>query len=271
VADLAQPNLALRVVSSLILIAVIAAVLWFGPPAFDVFIIVCGIVLAHEWRRLFAEDVWSAPSLGLFAAVVATIAVASLVRPLYGLAVAGSATLALFVAGVFVQRSTAAWIAIGTLYIGVPGIAFIAVAHDAAWGRETLAMSIVTVAATDTGAYFTGRAIGGPKLAPRISPKKTWAGLIGGFICAGLAGLGMSQILGFPAWLGAVLGGALAMISQVGDLFESAIKRRFGVKDSGGIIPGHGGLFDRVDGHLAAVCAVAAAHWATGGSVLTWR
>jgi phosphatidate cytidylyltransferase len=83
--------------------------------------------------------------------------------------------------------------------------------------------------------------------------------------------MGMGLFLGFPIWLGAALGTGLAVISQLGDLFESAIKRRFGVKDSGGIIPGHGGLFDRVDGHLAAACAVAAAHWATGGSVLTWR
>jgi phosphatidate cytidylyltransferase len=271
VAEPAPGKLTLRVASSIILVAVVAAVVWFGPPAFDLFVLVCGIVLAHEWRRLFAEDLWSAPSLGLFLAVIASIAVASLARPLYGLAICLAGTLAVFTAGAVARRGGAAWFAIGAPYICVPAIALIAIAHDPSWGRQTLTVAIVAVAATDIGAYFTGRALGGPKLAPRISPKKTWAGLIGGGLCAGLAGTGLSQVLGFPAWLGAGLGGALAVISQMGDLFESAIKRRFGVKDFGGIIPGHGGLFDRVDGHLAAACAVAAAHWATGGSVLTWR
>ena len=264
-------KLTLRVISSLILITVIAAVVWFGPPAFDLFILVCGLVLAYEWQRLFGEGTWSAPALGLFLAVAASIVMASLMRPLYGLAVCGLGTIAVFAAEAIKRRDMAAWFAIGTLYIGVPAIALIGIAHDPQWGRETLAVAIVAVAATDIGAYFTGKAFGGPKLAPRISPKKTWAGLIGGIVCAALLTMGMGRIFGFPAWLGAALGAGLAVISQLGDLFESAIKRRFGVKDSGDIIPGHGGLFDRVDGHLAAACAVAAAHWATGGSVLTWR
>jgi phosphatidate cytidylyltransferase len=261
----------LRVGSSLILIAVIAAVVWFGPPAFDVFILVCSILLAHEWRRLFAEDLWSVPSLGLFLAVIASVVIASQMRPLWGLAACGLGTIAVYAAEAVKARSMAAWFAIGALYIGIPAIALIGIAHDPRWGRETLAVAIVAVAATDIGAYFTGKAFGGPKLAPKISPKKTWAGLVGGMISASFLTMGMGLFLGFPIWLGAALGTGLAVISQLGDLFESAIKRRFGVKDSGGIIPGHGGLFDRVDGHLAAACAVAAAHWATGGSVLTWR
>lgn len=275
-ADLAQEpapqrKLTLRVVSSLILVPFAAAIIWLGPPVYDLFILACGILLAHEWRRIFAEDLWSIPSLVLFLAVVATIAVSSLVRPLYGLAACCAGTIAIYAAESISRRSMAAWFAIGGLYIGLPGVAFLAIAHDPQWGRETLAFIIVAVAVTDIGAYFTGKAFGGPKLAPRISPKKTWAGLMGGSVCAAVAAMGLGQILGFPALLGAALGVALAIISQLGDLFESAIKRRFGVKDSGGIIPGHGGLFDRLDGHLAAACAVAAAHWATGGSVLTWR
>lgn len=267
----AQGKLTLRVISSLILIPIIAAIIWLGPPVYDIYILICGIILAHEWRRLFEEDLWSAPTLGLFVTVIATIVVSSQVRPLWGLAVCGVGTIVAFATEAMKRRGVAAWFAIGALYIGVAGVAFIAIGHDPQWGRETLAVVIVAVAATDIGAYFTGKAFGGPKLAPRISPKKTWAGLIGGIICASLLTVGMSRIFGFPIWLGAALGPGLAVISQLGDLFESAIKRRFGVKDSGGIIPGHGGLFDRVDGHLAAACVVAAAHWATGGSVLTWR
>jgi phosphatidate cytidylyltransferase len=266
-----HPNLVLRVVSSLILFAVIGTVIWLGPPAFDLFILVCGVVLAHEWRRLFGEDLWTVPTLVLFLAIIATIVVASQLRPLYGLAVCGLGTIAAYAAEAVVRRGTAAWFAIGALYICLPATSLIAIARDPDWGRQTVIFAIIAVAATDIGAYFTGRALGGPKLAPRISPKKTWAGLAGGGLAAALAGAVLGEIFGFPAWLGAALGAALAVISQMGDLFESSIKRRFGVKDSGGIIPGHGGLFDRVDGHLAAACAVAAAHWATGGSVLTWR
>jgi phosphatidate cytidylyltransferase len=116
---------------------------------------------------------------------------------------------------------------------------------------------IGVVIATDTGAYFAGRAIGGPKIAPRISPSKTWAGLAGGMAAsAGLiTGVG-SYVESFALWQ-PLLGAALAMIAQAGDFFESWMKRRAGVKDSGSLIPGHGGLFDRADGLLAVLFAVA--------------
>lgn len=110
---------------------------------------------------------------------------------------------------------------------------------------------------TDIGGYFAGRGIGGPKLWPRVSPKKTWAGAIGGFaasivVAGGFAAFGLGKI--GPILL---LGAALSIVSQFGDLFESAVKRRFGVKDSGHIIPGHGGLLDRLDGFVAAVVMAA--------------
>jgi phosphatidate cytidylyltransferase len=110
---------------------------------------------------------------------------------------------------------------------------------------------------TDIGGYFAGRGIGGPKLWPRVSPKKTWAGAIGGFI-ASLAIAAVFASLGFgkmgPLLL---LGAAVSIASQLGDLFESAVKRRFGVKDSSQIIPGHGGLLDRLDGFVAAIVLAA--------------
>ncbi len=110
---------------------------------------------------------------------------------------------------------------------------------------------------TDIGGYFAGRGLGGPKLWPRVSPKKTWAGAIGGFaaslaVSGGFAAFG----LGKPGPL-LLLGAALSVVSQAGDLFESAVKRRFGVKDSSHIIPGHGGLLDRLDGYVAAVIMAA--------------
>jgi phosphatidate cytidylyltransferase len=119
---------------------------------------------------------------------------------------------------------------------------------------------------TDIGGYFAGRGIGGPKLWPRVSPKKTWAGAIGGFaaslaVAAGFAACGFGKIL--PMLL---LGAVLSVASQLGDLFESAVKRRFGVKDSSHIIPGHGGLLDRLDGFVAAVVVAAIFGLLRGGA-----
>jgi phosphatidate cytidylyltransferase len=111
--------------------------------------------------------------------------------------------------------------------------------------------------ATDTFAYFAGRMFGGPKLAPVLSPKKTWSGLIGGMVGAAIVS-SVYAATWFPSWIAlAVVAAALAVVAQIGDIFESALKRNYGVKDSGYLIPGHGGVLDRVDG-LVAVAAVAA-------------
>jgi len=139
-------------------------------------------------------------------------------------------------------------------------------------GRDTLFWLLLLVWATDIGAYAAGRLIGGPLLLPVVSPKKTWAGLVGGVVSAGLVGLGVGLALSLPhpAWL-AVASGVLAVVAQAGDLMESWVKRRWGVKDSSNIIPGHGGLLDRVDGLLAAALAVALATLASGTAILQWQ
>ena len=116
----------------------------------------------------------------------------------------------------------------------------------------------VTVWSCDTGAYISGRSIGGPKLAPRISPNKTWAGLLGGILAAVVASVLLALISGSGSIvLFAIQGTLLALISQCGDLAESSLKRRFDVKDSGNLIPGHGGILDRVDGVLFAAPTLA--------------
>jgi phosphatidate cytidylyltransferase len=137
--------------------------------------------------------------------------------------------------------------------------------HQPAFGRETLIWILVCIWATDIGAYFVGRAAGGAKLAPRISPGKTWSGLIGGMAWAAMA----SAAAGYAFGLGetvplAMMGAGLAVIGQLGDLLESAAKRRAGVKDSGRLIPGHGGLLDRVDGLIAVLVAVGLARLVMG-------
>ena len=146
--------------------------------------------------------------------------------------------------GAAARRVSAGW---GFVYLAIPAFALMVLS----WAYVGLVFWVMVATwATDIFAYFAGRAIGGPKLAPRISPNKTWAGLIGGMIGAGLAGWGVAYLfdLGMPfVWLGA----PMAVAAQAGDLYESWVKRRAGVKDSGTLLPGHGGVLDRLDGLLA--------------------
>lgn len=156
------------------------------------------------------------------------------------------------------RRIAAGW---GFAYVAIPAFALLVLS----WAYNGLVFWVMGVTwATDIFAYFAGRSIGGPKLAPRVSPNKTWAGLIGGMIGAGLVGWGVALLfdLGMPfVWIGA----PMAIVAQGGDLYESWVKRRAGVKDSGSILPGHGGVLDRLDGllpvSLATFLLLAAGLW----------
>ncbi len=168
-------------------------------------------------------------------------------------------------------RGRVAWLVAGLIYIAVPCWALLYLRADPAHGRDTLLWLFAVVWAADTGAYAFGRLIGGARLAPVISPNKTWSGLIGGIGMAGAAGGVTALILGTPGLFNlAGWSAAIGAVSQAGDLVESCVKRHFGVKDTGAILPGHGGLFDRVDGLLAAAVAVALIEASTKGSILTW-
>ncbi|HEX2366697.1 MAG TPA: phosphatidate cytidylyltransferase, partial [Bradyrhizobium sp.] len=149
------------------------------------------------------------------------------------------------------------WVIAGYLYAAAAQLASVAVRLDQTQGFSALILVLLVVWATDSGGYFAGRGIGGPKLWPRVSPKKTWAGAIGGFVASlavatGFAALGLGKALPLL-----ILAAALSIAAQFGDLFESAVKRRFGVKDSSHIIPGHGGVMDRLDGFVAAIVLAA--------------
>jgi len=150
--------------------------------------------------------------------------------------------------GLLARRIAAGW---GFVYVAIPAFALLVLS----WAYSGLVFWVMAVTwATDIFAYFAGRAIGGPKLAPRVSPNKTWAGLAGGMAGAALAGWGVAWLfdLGFPfQWIGA----PMAVVAQAGDLYESWLKRRAGVKDSGSLLPGHGGVLDRLDGLLAVAFA----------------
>jgi phosphatidate cytidylyltransferase len=159
------------------------------------------------------------------------------------LAFAGIAGLALLLA--LVGRSL--WMGAGFLYVGLPSFALLSLS----WVWQTLVLWVFVVTwAVDIFAYFAGRAIGGSKLAPRVSPNKTWSGLIGGVIGSAVLGWAFATWFEMPAFF-LYAGGPLAVVAQAGDLFESWLKRRAGVKDSGTLLPGHGGVLDRLDGLLA--------------------
>jgi phosphatidate cytidylyltransferase len=164
----------------------------------------------------------------------------------------------------------------GVVFTALPGIALLWLRRDEPLGVQAVFFIIGAVVATDVGAYFSGRLLGGPKLWPQISPNKTWAGLLGGVTAAALVGAAVARWVPGASLLHLMAAGAgLAVAAQAGDLAESALKRRFGTKDASALIPGHGGFMDRVDGlSTAAMIAAASAALvdmaAPARALLTW-
>lgn len=218
-----QSDLAVRTLSAVALLAVVAVAIYFGGLVLRIVVGIGALILLYEWFGL-ARKFSSGISFGL-------------------------------------------WLLFGVVYMGLAAASIVLLATV-----QFLVPVLAIVIATDTGAYFAGRSIGGPKIAPSISPSKTWAGLGGGMIAAALV-----AVIAFTATgvrpdalpmamvatssgklLIAASGAVLAVVAQAGDFFESGLKRRAGVKDSGSLIPGHGGLFDRVDGLLPVAIVVGA-------------
>ena len=163
------------------------------------------------------------------------------------------------------------WLVAGGLFILLPSTALIWLRADPEFGRQTVLWLFAVVWAMDSGAFAFGKLIGGPKLLASVSPKKTWAGLIGGIACAGAVGAATAAVVGNKDMAPlAAFSAATGAVSQGGDLAESWVKRHFSVKDTSNIIPGHGGLLDRVDGLMAAAAAAALITLAGGGSILSW-
>jgi phosphatidate cytidylyltransferase len=265
-------SLRLRVLSALVLAPLPIVAIWFGGLLLSILTVLAAIVMAWEWGRLCGGD-----NAGVAAsALIAAIAIAVIAASLWGLGVGVLLALtgALFVWQIAQHHRAAAplWLAAGSLWVALPCIILLWLAKGDNASRGTLFWMLAVVWATDIGAYAIGRQIGGPLLAPKWSPRKTWAGLMGGVVCAALAGWAMAGVLGATPVLPLVLVSAgLAIVEQFGDLAESVAKRRFGVKDASSLIPGHGGLLDRLDGLLAVIPAVALLTLLGGGSVLTWR
>ena len=264
-------DLGLRSLSAAVLIPAVIADVWVGGAWFSLLVALLGVLVAFEWTTIVHRQDALQFALHALAALCAV-----LLPPTAGLAAIGvvwivSAALAM------VKDGAGFWRFLGVPYASVPGIALVLLRNDAEMGALAILWVMATVWAADTLAYFAGRIIGGPKLAPVLSPKKTWAGLGGAIAGSAAASVIFASLAGLRGIVAlALLAGALAVVEQGGDLFKSAMKRHFGVKDSGHIIPGHGGIIDRVDGLMAVAVAAAIIGWlrsgpgATAVGLLVW-
>lgn len=237
-------NLRMRMIASVVMIAVASMALLFGDIAFWLLAVVISLFMMAEWSDLqkatAREKRLAQYSLSVPLAVMAPATLVLEVHDFFALGLLVGA--AFFVAIVTRRRSLGQ----GVIYCGLPVLALIFLRRQdegLLWAFWALSL----VWATDIGAFFAGRSIGGPKLAPKLSPNKTWAGLIGGIVAASLLAIVLHVQYGLP-WRMTLASPFLAVLAQGGDLYESWLKRRAGVKDSGNILPGHGGLLDRLDG-----------------------
>lgn len=246
-----------RIASAAVLGPGVIYVVYLGGWALTAFVMLAAVLMTYEWARLVRGSHLNADYV--IHAITAIIAVgfAGMGLPLFSL---GVAALGFVIAlGVVIwRRESRRWPIIGFPYILLPCIALVWLRSDGEWGMWTLYWLLAVVWATDIMAFVVGRTVGGPKLAPRFSPAKTWSGLLGGMAGAAIAGALTSILLGLGVmWLLAAISGVTAVIAQVGDIAESALKRYANVKDSGALIPGHGGVLDRVDGLIFAAVAAA--------------
>jgi phosphatidate cytidylyltransferase len=260
-------NLALRIVSGLVLAAVALYLVWFDPWRAGCLTLtsVAVALLSYEWARMAAPTAWVRVAVAMAVAVVAVVLLTYLDHIVWAVATIGVGCVAAAIVsrGVTERRADAAY---GILYVAPAGLALTwlrygPLPHDPHWqGGGWTIMLLCTTWAADICAFATGNALKGPKLWPRFSPNKTWSGFFGGLIGAALAAVGVAALLMRLAPAGAALIGlAGGLATMMGDLWESMLKRRFGVKDSGDLIPGHGGLLDRVDGLMFATLVFAAA------------
>lgn len=253
-------NLTLRILAGVVLAPLTIAAAYFGGWLWVVLATLATMGMYAEW--LFVVQAMRPRVTAAGAALLAVAGVA------LALGLSGWALLAIAV-GLLAVAALASvnrvWTLAGLLYAAAALFGAVLVRADPQSGFIALLFVLLVVWITDIGGYFAGRGIGGPKLWVRVSPKKTWAGAIGGFagslaVAAGFAASGFGRMV--PLLL---LGAVLSMVSQLGDLFESAVKRRFGVKDSSNVIPGHGGLLDRLDGFVAAIVMAAVIGVIRGG------
>ncbi|MFJ6023808.1 phosphatidate cytidylyltransferase [Brevundimonas sp. NPDC092305] len=252
-------DIGIRAASALVLAPAAVLAIWAGGPWFLAIMLAASVLLSIEWAMMSAPRAWrlmaGAVGFGLFAAVISAH-LQQLSLALVMLVFCAAA------AGVFARSrgQEAVDAAYGVLYLGWPAVLLIWLRDGTSdIGLVWTVFAFVIAWASDIMAYLVGSAVGGPKLWPRFSPKKTWSGFIGGLAAGTVAGglMAVSFDMGIGVGWGALLGLAASLATMAGDLWESALKRRYGVKDAGNLIPGHGGLLDRVDGLMFGAVVVA--------------
>lgn len=248
-------NLKSRIVSGTLLAAVALALAWAGPMPFAALVLVVALFISWEWGGMVRGVSADLAFLVHAVAVAAAVALTAAGYAALGLAVLVTAAIIL-VPLVFGRGARLS--ALGVFYVGLPAVSLLWLRLDAPYGLAAVLLVFAIVWSSDIAAFAAGRLIGGPKLWPRISPNKTWAGLIGG-VSAGAAAAGIVALfLAEASPLRLTLTGlGLSLVAQVGDLAESALKRLFGLKDASDLIPGHGGFMDRMDSIIAVAVAAA--------------
>ena len=237
-------------------IAILA--LSYAPEYFALLAVVIAVPAAYEWHRMVGQGRDCRLETALTAATVAFAVLVLVTTHLAWLAllvVAAGATLAAVLT--LRSRQSPLWQGLGVVYLGVPILALVSLRLFPNRGALVIIGLLLTVWATDTGALIFGNLIGGPRMAPKLSPSKTWAGTIGGSATAAIVFSLYILLLGGSPGIALAFGFAFSATAHAGDLFESFVKRHFGVKDSGSLIPGHGGVLDRMDSTLAAGLALA--------------
>jgi phosphatidate cytidylyltransferase len=248
-------ELVLRILSAIVLAPLAIAIAYLGGWPFVTFWGIAAIGVWWEWSRLVAgpaaRSTFTAGVIGL----VLAFGLAGIGQ--FALAV-GAIALGAIAAAALLPVGPRLWTALGVGYAGTILVAPVTLRHDPDYGFVVIVFLFSVVWVTDVMAYVVGRLIGGPKLAPRLSPNKTWSGALGGAVAAVVAGVATARAAGLDNWtMIALVGLGLSICSQAGDIFESRIKRRHGAKDASQLIPGHGGLMDRLDGFVAAALTAA--------------
>lgn len=256
-----------RTLSSLVLAPIAVWLIWLGGLPFQLLILTIAVIASYEWSKMCKSPSPRISAIALIAVMIAIIIDSYFVSKEVSLLYFVFMIALISCFGVFLSLPQLGRYVVGAIYIGLGCLSLIFLrAEGDPDGLFYVGSLFLCVWSTDIFAYFTGRTFGGPKLAPKLSPKKTWSGLLGGMLASALA-LTLSNYFYYEyyleapifGWLGYivcfVIGALIAVFAQIGDLFESWAKRQAGVKDSGHLIPGHGGILDRVDGLLSGAIA----------------
>jgi phosphatidate cytidylyltransferase len=262
-------DLRLRILSASVLAPLALGCIWIGGAAFAALVALIAAGLSYEWIGLCGRR--AVRPAALFAALPLAVVLTAMGATTYAIGLLVLATLAGIAIGHGLSRDRP--LAFGVPYLGLGALSLVWLRLPPHSGGVNVMVLLLVVWSSDIGAYMAGRAIGGPRLAPSVSPGKTWSGAIGGLAAAAAVGAAASAILGNGpvSWRPVAFALLIGVISQAGDLFESQLKRHFGVKDSGNLIPGHGGLLDRLDAVLTAAPAAALLALILGRGVVLWE